>query len=90
MLALQKPNLALVGHSPDVRARLLGARKQPVGLDYATACSPTITQAQDSRVQIQKVGTELLKLLVIQFLYRTGGLRPRSLSDNLLAVGSFA
>jgi hypothetical protein len=67
VLALQEPNFALVGHCPDVRSCLLGARKQPVGLDYATACSPTITQTQDSRVETQEVGTELFKRLVVQF-----------------------
>ena len=67
MLALQEPDFALVGHSPDVRSRLLSARKEPVGLDYATACSPTIPQTEDGGVQIQKVGTELFKRLVIQF-----------------------
>src|SRR5208283_5103919 len=67
MLALEKPNLALVGHRSDVRSCLRSTRKQAVRLDYAPACSSTVTQAQDCGVQIQKVGTEFLKLLVVQF-----------------------
>jgi hypothetical protein len=67
VLALEEPNLALIGHSPDVRSSLFGARKKPIGLDYSTAYSPTLTEAQDGRAQIQQVGTELFKRLVIQF-----------------------
>lgn len=67
VLTLEEPNFAPIVHSPDVGACLWRARLQPRRLNYATAYGLPITQAQDSRVKVEEVGTELFKRLVIHF-----------------------
>ena len=66
MFALQEPPLAAVRFGPDIPPLLISARTKAVGLEDPANGGLAFTQTQDLRVQIQQVGTELFKCLVIQ------------------------